>query len=274
MALLEARDLTMVFGGLKAVSRFNLTVDAGEVLGIIGPNGAGKTTVFNMLSGVYRPTSGDILLEGRSLIGLRPSEVNQAGLARTFQNLRLFSNLSVIDNVKVALHARVAYGVWNAMLWDEEFKMKEVQIHEKAELLLDVFKLSPKARETASSLPYGEQKRLEIARALATDPKVLLLDEPAAGMNPKETIELIDLLGWVRTEFKATIVLIEHRMDVVMNFCERIVAMDFGEIIAEGTPAEIQGHPRVIEAYLGRGDEIGNLRNRRLGRQLRVNQSA
>lgn len=269
MPLLEVREVTMAFGGLKAVSKFNLTVDTGQVVGIIGPNGAGKTTVFNVISGIYRPTHGRVLVEGRDVTGLRPFQVNKAGVARTFQNLRLFANLSVIDNVKVAFHQACGYGVGDALLWSRGFKKAEAEMEARARRLLEVFGLAEKADYYASSLPYGEQKRLEIARALASGPKLLLLDEPAAGMNPNEVGELVGLLGWVRAEFGVAILLIEHRMDVVMNFCEWVVAMDFGEAIAAGPPGEVQQNPRVVEAYLGRGDEVGTIRSRKLSGELR-----
>lgn len=274
MPLLEVKDLTMVFGGLKAVSNFNLTVETGQVVGIIGPNGAGKTTVFNVISGIYRPTHGRVLVEGRDVTGLRPFQVNKAGVARTFQNLRLFANLSVIDNVKVAFHQACGYRVGDALLWSRGFKRVEAEMEDRARHLLEVFGLLNRAGHPASSLPYGEQKRLEIARALAGRPKLLLLDEPAAGMNPNEVAELVGLLGWVKSEFGVTILLIEHRMDVVMNFCQWVVAMDFGEVIAAGPPGEVQRDPRVIEAYLGRGDEVGTIRDRKLSGKLRARQGA
>ncbi|MGI9952462.1 ABC transporter ATP-binding protein [Moorellaceae bacterium AZ2] len=251
MALLETKDLTLAFGGLAAVSRVNLTIEEGELVGLIGPNGAGKTTVFNLLTGIYRPQYGDILWQGRSLVGMRPFQITHLGLARTFQNIRLFGELSVLDNITISCHWHSRYPLLGAILRLPSYYRGEGEMRRRAEELLDLFGLKPYAREKAKNLPYGEQRRLEIARALAARPRLLLLDEPAAGMNPQETQALMDFIRWLRREFSLSILLIEHDMSLVMNLCERIYALDYGEVIAEGTPGEIRRHPRVIEAYLG-----------------------
>jgi len=251
--LLEIKGLTKYFGGLKAVSDFELTLKPGELVGIIGPNGAGKTTVFNMISGLYAPTAGQILFENEDLIGLEPHEITQHGIGRTFQNIRVFPNLSVLDNVAIAYHPHAHYTVWDAIARTEQFDRKERDLIERAQDFLAVFGLQDRQNELAKNLPYGEQRRLEIARALATEPKLLLLDEPAAGMNPRETHRLMELIHFIRDRFKLTILLIEHQMRVVMGICEWITVMDFGQIIARGTPREIQNNERVIEAYLGTG---------------------
>jgi len=251
MALLEINKLTKEFGGLKAVSNFNIEINKGELVGLIGPNGAGKTTAFNLMTGVYEPTSGQIDFDGKSLLGLKPYQVTQRGIARTFQNIRLFSDLSVLDNVKLAYHFHVKYGLLEAVLRVGRYYPEEDAIEQKAMECLKLFKLDDRRDETARNLPYGEQRRLEIARALAAQPQLLLLDEPAAGMNPQETHELMRMIRWIRDELKLTILLIEHDMSLVMGVCERIYVLDYGSIIAEGTPAEIRGNPCVIEAYLG-----------------------
>ena len=251
MALLKATKLSKVFGGLKAVSNFDVIIEKGELIGLIGPNGAGKTTAFNLLTGVYEPTTGEIEFDGKSMLGLKPYQITQHGLARTFQNIRLFAELSVLDNVKIAYHFHVKYGILESVFHIGRYHKEEAQIEEKAIALLKIFNLADKKDEIAKNLPYGEQRRLEIARALAAQPKLLLLDEPAAGMNPQETQELMKMIKWIKQEFDLTILLIEHDMSLVMNVCERIYVLEYGSIIAQGIPEEIKNNPRVIEAYLG-----------------------
>ena len=237
MALLKINKLTKEFGGLKAVSNFNIEINKGELIGLIGPNGAGKTTAFNLMTGVYEPTSGQMDFDGKSLLGLKPYQVTQRGIARTFQNIRLFSDLSVLDNVKIAYHFHVKYGLTEAVLRVGRYYPEEDAIEQKAMECLKMFKL--------------DDRRDEIARALAAQPQLLLLDEPAAGMNPQETHELMEMIRWIRDDLKLTILLIEHDMSLVMGVCERIYVLDYGSIIAEGTPLEIRNNPCVIEAYLG-----------------------
>ena len=249
--LLRTENVSEVFGGLKAVTDFNIHLDRGELVGLIGPNGAGKTTAFNMLTGVYQPTTGTITFEGKSIVGLKPYQVTQRGIARTFQNIRLFSELTVLENVKIAFHYHVKYSVLEAVFRVGHYFKEEEEIDKEAHQLLKIFHLDDKANEVAKNLPYGAQRRLEIARALAAKPKLLLLDEPAAGMNPQETKELMEMIRWIRQEFGLTILLIEHDMSLVMGICERIYVLEYGEIIAEGTPAEIKENPEVIRAYLG-----------------------
>ena len=249
--LLKAENVSEVFGGLKAVSDFDFFINKGELVGLIGPNGAVKTTAFNLITGVYQPTTGTIEFDGKSIVGLKPYQITQRGIARTFQNIRLFSELSVLDNVKIAFHSHVKYSVAEAVLRLGRYFSEEKDTEEKSMKLLKIFKLDGKAHEMAKNLPYGAQRRLEIARALAAQPKLLLLDEPAAGMNPQETQELMEMIRWIRKEFGLTVLLIEHDMSLVMGICERIYVLEYGMIIAKGTPAEIKSNPEVIRAYLG-----------------------
>ena len=249
--LLEVKNVSIVFGGLRAVSDLNITIDKGELVGLIGPNGAGKTTAFNMITGVYTPTEGEIYFDGQKSSGKKSYQVTQMGMARTFQNIRLFADLSVIDNVKIAYNMHVNYGLGDAILRDDKYIKEEEIITQKAMDLLKIFHLEELAEEKAKNLPYGQQRRLEIARALATEPKFLLLDEPAAGMNPQETHELMEMIHWIRDKFNLTILLIEHDMSLVMGVCERIYVLEYGMLIAKGTPDEIKHNRRVIEAYLG-----------------------
>lgn len=252
--ILEAADVTKTFGGLTAVKDFRLRLAKGEMVGLIGPNGAGKTTVFNLLTGVYPVSSGEIRISGRSIAGLTPDRITALGIARTFQNIRLFNDLEVIDNVRVACDFRSHYGLFAGVFRTPRARAAEREIDAKATRLLEMFDLGDRREDLARNLPYGQQRRLEIARALATEPKILLLDEPAAGMNPRERVELMDRIRWLRKQFGLTILLIEHDMKFVMGICERIIVLDHGAIIAEGKPEEICCHAAVIEAYLGRGE--------------------
>lgn len=249
--LLTVKGLSISFGGLRAVSDFHLRLQTGELLGLIGPNGAGKTTIFNLLTGFYRPQEGEVFWEQRPITGLSPHIINRLGIARTFQNIRLFRDLTVLDNVKIAYQYQADYSWRDAVFRTVTYQRKEKEVTSWAMDLLRLFQLEQKAGEEAKNLPYGDQRRLEIARALAGKPRLLLLDEPAAGMNPQETTVLMDLIHRIREEFKLTILLIEHDMSLVMRISERILVLDYGQTIAEGRPEEIKDHPRVIEAYLG-----------------------
>lgn len=251
--LLETKNLGITFDGLKAVQNINMQIDYGELVGLIGPNGAGKTTIFNLLTGVYLPTEGEILIEGKNVVGKSPHQLVIKGITRTFQNIRLFKELSVLDNVKMAFHHKMTYGVAHAIirLPGTKFWKEENEIDEKARALLKLFKMEHLSKECAKNLPYGAQRKLELARALATEPKILLLDEPAAGMNPQETKDLMATIKFIQEHFKVAILLIEHDMKLVMGICERIIVIDYGKVIAKGTPDEIKTNPKVIGAYLG-----------------------
>lgn len=249
--MLEVKNLCIQFGGLKAVDNFNLTINKGQLYGLIGPNGAGKTTVFNMLTGVYKPTSGSIILDGLNITGKHPAQINKDGIARTFQNIRLFKEMSVLDNVKVGLHNQKKYSTIEGILRLPRYFKEEKEMDERATELLKVFELDGEKEQLASNLPYGKQRKLEIARALATNPKLLLLDEPAAGMNPNETAELMNTIRFVRDNFNMTILLIEHDMKLVSGICEKVTVLNFGQELAKGETAEVLNDPRVITAYLG-----------------------
>jgi branched-chain amino acid transport system ATP-binding protein len=254
-SVLKASHLGIAFGGLKAVNDFNISIGKSELYGLIGPNGAGKTTVFNLLTGVYKPTEGAFFLNGEKMNGKKTHQVVQAGIARTFQNIRLFRRMTAIENVKVAMNMNMKYSVGSAIFRLPSYWKEEAEINHKAVELLEVVNLGDKADYVAENLPYGQQRKLEIARALATGMKLLLLDEPAAGMNPTETAELLDIINVIRNKFDISVLLIEHDMSLVMKICEKIQVIDYGETIAFGTPEEIANNPRVIEAYLGKEDE-------------------
>lgn len=251
MALLEVKNLGISFGGLRAVDDFNISIEKGCLYGLIGPNGAGKTTVFNMLTGEYLPTDGSIVLDGVNVVGKNPAQICQNGIARTFQNIRLFGKMTVLDNVKVALHNEYKYSLMDGIFHTPKYKKIEKQMDEKAMEILEVFDLHKQAKFLASNLPYGKQRKLEIARALATDPKLLLLDEPAAGMNPNETAELMDTIRLIRDRFEITILLIEHDMKLVSGICEKLTVLNFGMELTSGTPEVVLNDPEVITAYLG-----------------------
>ena len=251
MALLDVKNLGISFGGLRAVDKFEIKIEKGQLYGLIGPNGAGKTTVFNLLTGVYKPDDGKVELDGKNITGSRTIDINKAGIARTFQNIRLFKELSVLDNVKVGLHNQYHYSTIEGILRLPNYFKVEKQMNEKAMELLKVFDLDKEADFLASNLPYGKQRKLEIARALATNPKLLLLDEPAAGMNPNETKELMETIRFVRDNFDMTILLIEHDMKLVSGICEELTVLNFGQVLAQGKTADVLNDPEVIKAYLG-----------------------
>lgn len=251
MALLDVKNLSISFGGLRAVDDFNIQIEKGQLYGLIGPNGAGKTTVFNLLTGVYKPTEGIITLDGENITGKKTIDINKAGVARTFQNIRLFKELTVLDNVKAGLHNGYSYSTISGILRLPSYRRAEQQMNEKALELLKVFELDKEASLLAANLPYGKQRKLEIARALATNPKLLLLDEPAAGMNPNETLELMNTIHFVRDHFQMTILLIEHDMKLVSGICEELTVLNFGRVLTQGKTGDVLNDPQVIKAYLG-----------------------
>ena len=250
--MLSVKNINVYYGSIHAIKDVSFHVNEGEIVTLIGANGAGKTTVFNMLTGVYKPTEGNIILDGKDITGQNPELISKSGIARTFQNIRLFNDMTVLDNVKVGLHNQIRYNMWTGILRLPAYKEKEHEMNREAMKLLKIFDLDKEADYKASQLPYGKQRKLEIARALATNPKLLLLDEPAAGMNPSETAELTETIRRIRDEFNIAVLLIEHDMSLVMGICEGIAVLNFGRIIAKGTPDEIRNNPQVIEAYLGK----------------------
>ncbi len=252
MPLLQVKNMTHFFGGLRAVHNYNLAIEPGQVRGLIGPNGAGKTTIFNLITGIYRPTEGEIILDGKNLVGFQPYEIAAMGIGRTFQNLRLWRHLTVLEHVKLARYSKIRYGLIGALFGTAERYREEAEIEERAYRLLEMMGIHHVANQVVINLPYGTQRKVEMARALASEPKLLLLDEPTAGMNPEELTEMVQVIRQIRDELGLAIFLIEHRMKVVMDLCETIQTLDFGEVIAEGTPEEIRSNPRVIDAYLGK----------------------
>ena len=252
MALLQVEKMTHEFGGLRAVQDYELEMEAGQVRGLIGPNGAGKTTIFDLITGIHKPTRGKIIFDGKDVVGLQPHQIASMGLGRTFQNLRLWRHMTALEHVKMACYSKITYGLVEAFLGSSRRSREEAEIEEKAYGLLNLVGVGHMAGQIALNLPYGGQRRVEMARALATDPKILLLDEPTAGMNPEELVQMMEIIGRVHEELGLAIFLIEHRLRVVMELCETIQTLEFGKVIAEGTPEEIQSNPRVIDAYLGR----------------------
>lgn len=252
MPLLQIEKMTHYFGGLRAVYNYNLEIEPGQVRGLIGPNGAGKTTIFNLITGIYKPTEGEILLEGRSILGLQPHQIASKGLGRTFQNLRLWRHMTVLEHVKLAHYSKISYGLIGAFLGTPKRHKEEAEIEEKAYDLLELVGIRHLADQVVTNLPYGAQRRVEMARALAMEPKILFLDEPTAGMNPEELVQMMGIIRRIHNELGLAIFLIEHRMRVVMDLCEAIQTLVFGEVIAEGTPEEIRNNPKVIDAYLGK----------------------
>ena len=255
MPLLQVRNMTHDFGGLRAVRDYNLEIGSGKIQGLIGPNGAGKTTIFNLITGIYKPSQGEIFLEGRKIDGLPPHRIASLGIGRTFQNLLLWRHMTVLDHVKLARYSKIRYGLFGAFFGTPSRHREEAEIEELAVSLLDTMGIRNLADQVVINLPYGAQRRVEMARALATEPRILLLDEPTAGMNPEELVQIMEIIRRVHEEFGLSILLIEHRMKVVMELCETVQTLDFGAVIAEGTPKEIQNNPRVIDAYLGREGE-------------------